>query len=157
MITPTRPLFLDHGRLSSDEFERQWTFFFFEPRGKISAAFPPRNDLGRNEKKGKNEGKEIREESNSEENGLVYLKILRRAPMPRLKRIGRNFIHFCPCPLPSAPGIASPRASSRPFGGSNHFASLRQPPRASSSRDSLPPGRAPPSLENGERTRSLPL
>lgn len=23
--------------------------------------------------------------------------------MPRPKRIGRNFIHFCPCPLPSAP------------------------------------------------------
>lgn len=71
---------------------------------------------------------------------------------------------FLPLPAPLRPAAASPRASSRPFGGSNHFASLRQPPRASSRRDSssrphtIVPGKRrekpfSPRLRTGARTR----
>lgn len=90
--------------------------------------------------------------SNSEENGLVYLKILGRAARCLGRRgLDETLSIFAPARSPPPPAIASPRASSRPF--EPLCQSLRQPPRGSSSRDS---SSRPRTSVPGKRRETVP-
>lgn len=155
--TPLSRSFHDHRVCSNSKTSEEEFSSFERTRIRDKESFY-QNFLGRNlkiERTGE-EGDTGREESNSEENGLVYLKILPRAPMPRLGRgLDETLSIFAPARSPPPP--VSPRPAPRHVPSVARTtlpvsANRPEPPPGAT----LPPGRTPPSLENGERTRSLP-
>lgn len=121
-------------------------------RDKENSPRKKNGEMGEETRKGGRGRRGAGGSSNSEENGLVYLKILGRAARCLGRRgLDETLSIFAPARSPPPPAIASPRASSRPF--EPLCQSLRQPPRGSSSRDS---SSRPRTSVPGKRRETVP-
>lgn len=108
MITLTRPLFLDRSTITaslSSEFEDEKNSLLSNGRELAIRKILLENTGTEFKKRKSGEG-----ESNSEENGLVYPKILPRAPMPRLGRgLDETLSIFAPARSPPPRRRLAPR------------------------------------------------